>query len=96
MSISEIAINVFVTMIFGWGIMWTLLAWGFGITNFKATYGGLPAMIGGFLWYVLIVCHVIAMYLLWTTSIPALQLIGSLIAFHILFGAIFGQNVSTR
>ena len=96
MQWTEIAINVLFTLVFMWLIVWTLFAWGFGVTNFKQKHGRVLGFVGYGFWSLLLVGHIIAIVTLWATSIAIYWLIATLLISHIAFGAVFGRNVSTR
>jgi hypothetical protein len=96
MDWATIGINVLFTLIFLWLLIWTLFAWGFGITNFKQKHSKLMGRIGNFLWYALAIGHVIAIYMLWATSISIIWLVTLLLVFHVFYGFTFARNVSTR
>ena len=96
MQWTEIAINVLFTLVFMWLIVWTLFAWGFGVTNFKRKYGSRLGFIGLSFWSLLLAGHIVAIVALWATTIATYWLISMLLIAHIAFGAVFGRNVSTR
>jgi len=96
MDWQELAINIFFTLVFGWLLIWTLFAWGIGMTNFQQKYNQLIGRISCLVWYSLIASHAVATYLLWTTSYSVMWLTLTLLTFHALFGFIFGKNVSAR
>lgn len=96
MDWQELAINIFFTLVFGWLLTWTLFAWGLGVSNFKQKYNQLIGKIASFAWYSLIASHIVATYVLWTTSYSLIWLTLILLTFHALFGFIFGRNVSAR
>ena len=96
MSWSDIFTNLFCTMIVGWLIMWTFVAWGFGISNFRETHSKLLGDIGLFLWFALVIGHLYVIYLLWATSTSIGTLGISLFVAHVLYGSTFATNVSRR
>ncbi len=96
MQWSTIAINVLLTLVFCWLLIWTLFAWGLGLTNFQRKYNKWVSSIGAFLWLVLIIGHVVAIYILWSTTVSTLLIISVLLAFHTFYGLTFARNVSAR
>ena len=93
---SEIFTNIFFTMVIGWLIMWTFLAWGFGISNFREAHGKLLGTIGLILWFVLVIGHLYAIYLLWATSMSIGSIGLCLFGAHVFYGTTFATNVSRR
>lgn len=96
MQWTEIAINVLLTMVFMWLIVWTLFAWGFGVTNFKRKYGQILGNIGYCFWGLLLIGHIVAIVALWATAVSNYWLVAILLVSHVGFGFVFGRNVSTR
>jgi hypothetical protein len=93
---SEIFINIFSTMVIGWLIMWSFIAWGFGISNFRETHNKLLGDIGLILWFALVFGHLYAIYLLWATSTSIGSIGLSLFLAHVFYGSTFATNVSRR
>ncbi|MBU2864782.1 hypothetical protein KO489_13070 [Reinekea forsetii] len=95
MSWTGILLNIILTMVLMWLIAWTLLPWGFGITNFKESHGPLLGFIGSASWIALVMAHISAIVCVWKPFASMKWVFLALIAAHVVFGLLFGRNLST-
>lgn len=89
--IMKIAASLFLIM----GIFWTLLPCSFGLHNFAKSHNQLLGLIARISWGALLAAHFLLMYLIWFDTISYWWLL-LLVAAHILFLMVFGQDVGVN
>ncbi|MDN3648645.1 hypothetical protein QWZ13_06930 [Reinekea marina] len=95
MSWTGILLNIILTMVLMWLVAWTLLPWGFGITNFKASHGAILGVIGSASWIGLLLAHIVAIVCVWKPFLSMKWVFLGLLAAHVIFGVLFGRDVGT-
>lgn len=90
----DIIFNVFFFMFVCMSAVWTFFAWGMGLCNFKIKYGDKLGAVGDNCWYLLFLCHFFVLYQVWFKSVSIGSMVLLLFLFHVIFGAVFGRNVS--
>ncbi|WP_299588209.1 hypothetical protein [uncultured Microbulbifer sp.] len=92
----NIGVNRLFTLIFGWSLIWVFFAWGLGVANFARAQGKLLGYLGFGCWYLLMLVHFYAVYAVWMDLFPASWWVSFLLLSHLVFGCIFGRNLSAR
>ncbi|GAA5442391.1 hypothetical protein Misp06_00565 [Microbulbifer sp. NBRC 101763] len=92
----ELGVNISLTLLFGWSLIWVFLAWGLGVANFAQAHDKFVSWLGYCVWGLLILLHFYAIYALWMNLFPAYWMVIILFISHLLFGFVFGRNLSAR
>lgn len=93
----HILLKVVITFVLIMGLAWAFLPGGMGLSNFKAIHAQLLNIIGTAFWVMLLLAHPFVLYKIWAGSEAHVYWWLLLpVTMHIVFFAIFGQNVSAR
>lgn len=78
---------------------WAFLPGMFGLGNFKKNNSALANVMGSILWFILLLCHPITAYLLWSGVINHKEYVFIWLLLplplHFIFFSIFGRNLGT-
>ena len=77
------------------GLAWAALPGGFGMTNYRRDHGRLPGQLALLCWWLLLLAHPFALYVLWVDRSDLDAWLALPLALHVLFFRIFGRDVST-
>ncbi len=91
-----ILINIALTFIISWALIWAFFAWGLGVNNFAKVHGKFLGSLGHCSWILLMAAHFYAIFALWMDLFSASILLTALFFGHLLVGLIFARNVSAR
>lgn len=83
------------TFVLLFGLAWAVLPGGFGMSNFRRDHGRLPGLAALLCWWLLLLVHPFAIYVLWVDRSGLDPWVLLPLIVHGLFFGIFGRDVST-
>ncbi|RJG41882.1 hypothetical protein D1Z90_16080 [Motilimonas pumila] len=82
----EVAVHIFITALLCLSFAWTLVPWGFAMSAFRRGNSYKKGLLGFVFWWTFIIGHIVALYLLWASTLAVIWLVIVMLVCHLVYG----------